>query len=97
MEFQGRCAASFGGCAIEQMLVRRTDRRSYRLLRYVSMFRKIGVTLIVAFAFFSANAMGDSSPSPHDLFSKALSQQDVWAKDTPPMKIRAEVSLQPEQ
>ncbi len=61
------------------------------------MFRKIGVTLIVAFAFFSANARGDSSPSPHDLFSKALSQQDVWAKDTPPMKIRAEVSLQPEQ
>jgi Gram-negative bacterial TonB protein C-terminal len=61
------------------------------------MCGRIAVTLVVALAFFSVSARGDSSPSPHDLFSKALSQQDIWAKDTPPMKIRAEVSLQPEQ
>jgi TonB family protein len=61
------------------------------------MYIRIAASFILTIALFSVNAKGDSSPSPHDLFSKALSQQDVWAKDAPPMKIRAEVSLQPEQ
>jgi Gram-negative bacterial TonB protein C-terminal len=61
------------------------------------MYRTIAISLVIALALFSANTKGDSSSSPQDLIFKALSQQDVWAKDVPPMKIRAEVSLQPEQ
>jgi TonB family protein len=72
-------------------------RRVYELLRYISMYRRIAVALSVALTLFSANARGDASPSPHDLILKALSQQDVWAKGVQPMKIRADVSLQPEQ
>jgi TonB family protein len=79
------------------MFVRRTIGEIIKLLRYVSMYRPIAVTLSVALTLFSAYARGDTPPSPHDLVLKALSQQDVWAKDVQPMKIRAEVSLEPEQ
>jgi TonB family protein len=61
------------------------------------MYERIAATLVIALALILTNARGgDSSPSPQDLISKAVGQQDIWAKDMPPMKIRAEVTLQPE-
>ena len=67
-------------------------------LRYASMHLRTFAVLLTGFVFIAGNTQGsDSPPSPDKLTLRALGQQDVWAKDMPSTKIRAEVTLQPEQ
>ena len=56
------------------------------------------VVLLTGIIFIAGNSEGsDAPPSPEKLISRAYAQQNIWTKDMPATKIRAEVTLQPEQ
>jgi Gram-negative bacterial TonB protein C-terminal len=62
------------------------------------MYLRIGFALFLALLFMPFLVTGaDPNPGPEDLFAKALNQQDMWRKNAAPIKVRAEVTLYPEQ
>jgi hypothetical protein len=62
------------------------------------MYLRAGLALLFCLLFrpFLATS-ADPGPGPEDLFAKALSQQDMWRKNAAPIKVRADVTLYPEQ
>src|SRR5215470_10566440 len=61
------------------------------------MYLPVGILLFCSLLVPVFGAGSDSHSPSEELFSKALNQQDMWAKDVGAMKVRAEVTLQPEQ
>jgi hypothetical protein len=62
------------------------------------MYLRVGFPLFFALLLMPFLVTGaNPGPGPEDLFAKALNQQDMWRKNAAPIKVRAEVTLYPEQ